>query len=409
MDNGTWPSLFEANISDSYFAHNSASGVGGAYCMNGSAGSSYDYLHLTSSNFSKNTASSGGAVYLGLGFYYMGVDGCTLEQNECSTGRGCAIAAYGDRMSPGNVLLQSSQFMGNNIADSAQVYDDSVSDLTDFEQCAGAHFGLGQCMGISNCSFADNHGAGLCVTDYSGTCEQAYSLDDINYQTTESPDVYLQLFNRTTVAGLSGVESLTSFLGTSGISLDIRNSIFLGNAASSRSHHIQDPVTGMYWLGSSASGGGMYIEGITGGVLARVTFSNNTAFSGAGAYLNSCSAIVVWECTLDSNTATLGHGGAIFLSDNKGAGMMLGNSKLLQNHAVQGGGGFACESPSSLLTTNGTRFISNSAQDGGGVYCYGCKEVTLQLDSHFEANSAANSGGAVSVLEPHSCRLARVK
>ena len=392
ISDGTWPEYFEMNISNCMFSNNS----GGAVFYYGSRGHSSDYLRLPSSTFSQNSAYSGGAVYADL--TYMGVDSCLFEANQCAKGVGGALTFHGHSNQAGNVLLLNSSLVGNLVADDGRLYDRYASELTDYEQCAGAYFQLGLCIGVYGCTFANNQGAGLCVINYSGTCEQApiHGLSNsVPYQDTESSSVYQQLFNRDSVGSMSSGASLTSFLGPLSISIDVRNSVFTGNDASlwQWSREYQDS-TGMYWLGGITGGAGVYLAQITGGIFANVTAANNTASSGAAVYLNSCSSIVMWNCLFDSNVVH-NDGGAIFLADNVGGGAMIGNSTLQNNHAGGSGGAFACASPSSLIITNGTNLTGNAAGVRGGAFsCDSCKEVTIQLGSRFEGNSAGSFGGA---------------
>ena len=275
-------------------------------------------------------------------------------------------------------------------------YDQTAVDLTGYEQCAGAYFEVGQCMGVYGSTFTDNQGAGPCV-NYAGTCEPTDSggiTESVAYQNIEYSFVYQQLFNRSTVTDPGGAASLTKFLGMSRVSVDVRDSLFSNNNADGIqwSREIQDASTGTWWLGGITGGAGMYFAQTTGGILANVTVANNTATAGAGIYLNSCSGIVMWDCLFDGNAADA-EGGAIYLADNLGGGVMLGNSTLHNNYAGESGGAFACESPSSLIITNGT--TGNTAEGGSGaLFCDSCKEVTIQLGSRLEGNAAGLSGGA---------------
>lgn len=340
------------------------------------------------------------------GLYYAGIDSCLFEQNLCWSGKGCALSFMGDINELGNVLLLDSDFSGNIVPSAAPLYDHTAADLSGYEQCAGAYFELGHCMGVFGCVFADNQGAGLCVMKYSGICEAEYSAGHVASQTTESTSVYQQLFDGSSITDSVGAAQLTGFLGATSTSVDVRSSIFSYNDATLTqwSQAAQRQGTGMWWVGSITGGGGMYIEGIQGAVFANVTVANNTANNGGGVYLNTCSGIVMWNCTLDSNSAKAS-GGAVFLSDNQGTGLMLGNSTLSNNDAAAHGGAVACASPSSLIITNGSVVKRNSAWDGAGISCQNCKEVTVQLGSRIEGNAAGFTGGAGTFLD---CLLVQI-
>lgn len=391
---GIWPNYSETNITSCNFENNVAAASGGAITFYGSAGSSYDYFRLRSSTVRNSTAVGRGAVDL-QGLYYVGIEACLFEQNYCESGKGCALSFIGSVSAYGNVLLHNSHFMGNTVFSNARLFDETAADLSGYEQCAGAYFELGRCMGVFDCVFANNQGAGLSVIRYSGICEADYSSDNIFYQTRESSTVYKQLFNRSAVTDSYGSRFLTSFLGDSSISLDIRRSIFANNDAidTQWSRGVKMQETGQWWVGTITGGGGMYIEGVQGGVLADLTIANNTANTGGGVYLNSCAGIVFWNSTFGNNSA-LSFGGGIFFSDNQGTGLMLGSSTMSSNQVSGHGGAIACNSPSSLIITNGSVLEGNSAADGGAIYCSSCKEVTIQLDSRLEGNFAKLSGGA---------------
>ena len=401
---GRWPNYSKVNITGCLLEDNSAAGSGGAISFYGSGGFSSDYFHMRSSTIRRNNASYSGAVHLH-GLYYVGIESCLFEQNWCWSGKGCALSSFGSLNGLGNVLLLDSEFLGNVLPSDALLYDQTAADLSGYEQCAGAYFELGHCMGVSGCAFADNQGAGLCVIKYSGICEAEYSAGDVAYQAIESSSVYQQLFNRSAVTDSTGSEQLTGFLGATSTSMDVRNSFFSYNDATLTqwSRELQGSTTGLWWVGSITGGGGMYIEGIQGAMFVDVTFANNTANAGGGLYLNSCSGIVMWNCTLDGNSA-LAKGGAIYLSDNQGTGLMLGASMISNNHAGHGGG-IACTSPSSFIITNGSVLERNSAWDGGGIYCDTCKEVTVQLNSRLEGNAGSIASGAGSL---NDCALVQI-
>ena len=274
---GIWPKHSETNITSCIF-ENSSAASGGAISFYGSAGSSSDYFRLRSSTVRGNTAPYGGAVDLH-GLYYVGVESCLFEHNYCFSGKGCALSFIGSTTAYGNVLLHKSDFLDNIVSSIAPLLDETAADLSGYEQCAGAYFKLGHCMGVLGCVFANNQGAGLSVIRYSGVCEADNSADNLFYQTTESSIVDTHLFNRSAVTDPIGSGFLTSFLGTSSISLDIRRSIFADNDAhfTPWSRALQGRKTGMWWVGSITGGGGMYIEGVQGAIFADLTIANNTA------------------------------------------------------------------------------------------------------------------------------------
>ena len=117
MSDGTWPNTFEMNVTDCIFSDNSAN-LGGALHFHGSSGYSSDYLQLSSCIFSQNLAFSGGAAFA-IDLFYMGVDMCLFEENQCTNGKGGALALHGDTTEAGNVLLLNSHFSGNLLVNDA--------------------------------------------------------------------------------------------------------------------------------------------------------------------------------------------------------------------------------------------------------------------------------------------------
>ncbi|MBZ4193557.1 MAG: right-handed parallel beta-helix repeat-containing protein [Candidatus Contendobacter sp.] len=151
---------------------------------------------------------------------------------------------------------------------------------------------------------------------------------------------------------------------------------------------------------NGSDGGGIYNADSTSiATLTNSTLSSNSAYGNGGGIYNkgSTSTVTVTSSTLSGNLANGsgaggGAGGGGIL--NEGKALIVINSTLSGNSAINGWGGGILNFSGALTVTNST-LSGNlaSSQSGGGIYNEG-GSVTV-TDSTLTGNSALNNGGGI--------------
>ena len=115
-------------------------------------------------------------------------------------------------------------------------------------------------------------------------------------------------------------------------------------------------------LGTSAEGGGIYIDNAAVVNLAEVAIKNNTGKHGGGIY-NKDGTLTVTESTLSGNSAANGNAGGLF--HEAGTTVTLTNVTFSGNSATGDGGGIMTKDPVTL--TNVTLANNHADGKGGGI------------------------------------------
>lgn len=249
---------------------------------------------------------------------------------------------------------------------------------------AGLYISSPKCVGISNSTFIDNVGIGLCLHGH-GASPSCNGSDTI-------------FFNQSTIAGAETQPFIGDWLDRYAdldIGVDIRESTFSDNTDAYLLRTSAEPA-GVQPIDFLTGGAGLDIQDITFAALSGNTFSSNRGRQGSALHLDTVFQIVVWDCEFTNNSAT-GQGGAIAMVNSHNKGLLLANSTLSGGQALFGGAVYG-GSGASITISNSTQLVDNQAiTDGGAIYCDSCQVLTLQLNSTLDSNVAGGSGGGWSV------------
>ncbi|MCL2115137.1 MAG: hypothetical protein FWH29_02825 [Methanobrevibacter sp.] len=144
-------------------------------------------------------------------------------------------------------------------------------------------------------------------------------------------------------------------------------------------------------------GGAVYQNSATGGTLVvdNSTLSNNTAVdSGGSIYSKANNVSITNNSTLSNNTASNGSGGAVY---HDGAGVLdVVGSVLNNNTAGVSGGGIYSESNETSIINSNLNNNSAGTDYGGAVYQNSATGGTLVVDNSTLSNNTADvSGGSI--------------
>ena len=327
----------EINISNSHFEHNYAYSSGGAISLEASK------VTIGNSTFRYNYAiKDGGALYVSGHAASNNVSHSVFENNWVEDGYGGAI----DWLASAGILEYSN--LTNNYATyGGGIYLNGISDNSN----------------ISNCIFTGNNAS-----------ENGGAID---WNATNGG-----LFNNLFISNEANYgAALCREVGARG-----------GNGTSNVfiSNHARISGAALGWMGS---------ENIK---IVNYNFTNNTAVeSGAAIFVNTHSSNCrVIDCNFVGNRISEynenSYGGAI---DWRGANGTIINSNFTKNHAFNGGAIFVAPDEGITNITNSS-FIENSAHGDGGAINMNASSVHLN-NTIFKSNTAL-SGGAIFVGEKGS-------
>ena len=319
----------EVNISGSTFDGNSAGEYGGAAAIRSAVGD----VKITGSHFTSNTAkaSGGGALYINCAGEDVVVTGSTFADNKAVDSEGGAIF-FGTLGSgtASDITVENSEFTGN-IADGS----------------GGAVYG--NVTAMTGSSFTSNTAAQNGGAYYgSGTAISATSF-----------------------ANNSAAQGGAVF----GNGLTISGGIFTENEASDRGGAV---------ISTSAT------EVLT--IKDNSVFKDNKAVVRGGAVLGY--KIDVSDSSFEGNRATGGEGGAIYAHSD----LNVENSEFTGNTSSTSGGAIYEEEMTALVKiTGGSLFDGNTAETYGGAIFAGKLEVTGTESAHvrFVGNTIESLGGAI--------------
>jgi|GEM_PF-1890571 len=344
-------SATDMTISNSILSNNTAhAGVGGAI-LNYSG-----TMHVTSSTFSGNSASHGGAI-INRSQGTLNVSNSTLSHNSVAGGGGGAIFSDGTvTVSDSIIKDNSSDYYGGGIASGGPL---TISNSTVSRNSAlrGGGIDSGGPLIVSYSTFEDNsavwYGSALLN---SGPLTVSHS----------------------TFAGNSGTAAITNgFTGT----VTVSHSTFSGNSSPGYGAGILH-YGGLLLVSHSTLSGNSGGAGILN--YSTLTISDSTLSGNSASGIVSYGPLTVSDSAFSGNTASVG-GGIYSVGP-----LTVSHSTLSGNSATHGGGGIYSRGP--LTVSNSTLSGNSTASSyyGGGIYSQGTFTIT---NSTLSGNSAGYGGG----------------
>ncbi len=308
-----------------------------------------NYVTITDSEFTYNTAFLGGAIRIGGGamtitnskFTYN-----TVDYKGANSGFGGALYNFNSD----SLTISGSSFIGN----------EAIGELDSIYGFGGAIYNnqTGS-ITIKDSEFLENS-----ATNQGG----ALYINDTGAVEITNTEFYKNTVDRNGGAIYNGVST----------SLKIENSEFYSNSAGTEDSE-----------GIEGRGGAIYIDQ-TGPInIDNVEFLVNTATRSGGAIYNSEStSLTIENSKFTQNVATV-NGGAIHNSDT----LTITETQFTQNEAANGG---AIYDEGKEIDISGSDFLSNTADVGGAIYLDVSDGSLIITGSTFLQNIANSNGGAIS-------------
>ena len=417
----------DAIISGCTFSENSAVKNAGAIGIyNGAT------VQLTDSSFNKNTALSGGAVYLSTDTVVKmnGVDfteNAALMTETGSGGNGGAIY-----YSLAKLTLKNASFNNNSADNNAGAVYQHASSMTLDNTCsftgnkAAAHGGAfyltystnadgtknGSVLNVENTEFKGN--SALAGGAISARSVSDLILNKVTFKENSTPDAKMS----TTTGG--------GAIYTNNSTVTITDSAFDGNFSGYYGGAIRFDTCDVILKNteitnsSGGTGGAVYASGDSlqaenlvlkgnssrlNGILYvksreaifnNLTATENTGTSGGVLYSSGKSAVIIANSELSSNTAK--NGGVIYAAS--ASTVELRDNNISGNSVTTGDGGAVFVTEASTVNSINNKFISNNASsgDGGAVYVYGAS-FNAEGETVFEKNTSSGHGGAIGVFD----------
>ncbi len=270
--------------------------------------------------------------------------------NNKATRSGGVINARG-----GNITINNSKFINTTV--------NATLDNGNYDILGGAIYTKDTAVTISNTNISDNSiinsikssfGAGLAIIGGTLNINNSHITNNIIDATSgvlKGAGLYVDGSN------------INSFTEN-----DISNNTFKSNTSPFR------------------SGGGIYLEKETTGILKNSTFKDNSSYEGGGVY--NLSSSLSFENDEFTNNIASNNGGAIY-NDNVSTTVI--NSNFLNNKAINGG---AIYNEKSSIQVSNTTFKNNTASsNGGGIYLKdNFSNIEFKEDT-FTSNNATRGGG----------------
>eukprot|EP00775_Hariotina_reticulata_P004935 gene4935-5177_t len=320
---------------------------------------------------------------------------CTLL--GCSLINNTAVAAGGGiyAQAAASLHVNNCAVLGNEAQRSAGMHVSSVFDVhiaqSKFEanqaqQDAGAAF-LSQCpaVRISSSTFAKNKAAsGAGLSTY--VC-QSLSISNTSFDSNQA------------VAGVASID--THSKGVPVFLTAVGDIAVAGRGAAIAASHVEMSLEGVLFSHNSAdvSGGAVLLQQ-SHLRAANCTWSHNRALGGAGGgmLMEAGSGMELLQTTLISNTATSGGAAMILLPAEATMTVVMNDTVLEGNTAVEGTGGAVSATGRITFLTSRCNFSNNVASSsGGGLFCQNCMLLRL-TGSTAAGNAAAGSGGMLCCL-----------
>jgi uncharacterized repeat protein (TIGR02543 family) len=334
---GVFRSFGAVTIEGCTFTDNRADYYGGAFVARGS-NSGGNHISIKNSKFIRNTAEWYGAAFVGRNSE---ITKCLFEENVSDKSNGALF--INSRPQIGKSVISDSTFLSNRANDGY----------------GGAVYSVSGDVTFNNCVFESNEawqgGAVIFLED------RQTGVSEINGCVFKENHAILDGYGGAISYGERGEHT-------------IKNSFITDNGAGN-------------W------GGGVFIEGVAGGVLTlninNTEISLNSAIRGGGIYSYSPSQCRVEinigeESAIDGNKAPLPSNDPDYDGPGRGGGIYI--------------------EPGSLLTLNGGEIFGNAAAtDGGGVYIEGAHYENIALPENksvsFYGNTAAKAAVAAALPE----------
>ena len=354
----------DLQIKNCAFDNNTSGQVGGAIF-----GGFNSTLDVQGTTFANNTALYEGGAIDAQQQVHLGIKNCVFEDNT-SEQLGGAIIIIENTM----LDIEQTNFTRNSALRGGAVHLNSACFLH-----------------ATSCVFEDNHGRG-----FGGAL--AGGIDAVL-------EVDRSLFLNNSALFAAAIFS------TSNVTLDVQETAFVGNKASSDSGAIlvkyqatlrimnctfQDNV-------SQRGLGGAIVGGYNVTVAAKHTyFTRNRAVQGGAIDVDKQSFLHVTDCKFEDNYANLG--GAIFGGFNLVC--VINGSYFLNNRASQGGAINVQQNVNALITNSRLErnFIYGGL--GGGIMALEFVKIKIR-ETNFTYNNASGRGGALFIDSQSECHVAR--
>ena len=264
-------------------------------------------------------------------------------------------------------------------------------------------------LGIKNTNFHNNHGgvihANTNVQLIVTNCTMEGNSADYGAVIYASRDIQLLVTDCTIKGNTAGVEGGGAIRGADNVTLEINNTKFNNNKASTQggaiyiTRHVQLLVTNCTLEENSAEYSAGAVQGENNATLkiSNTKFNNNKAVIYGGAIFAYRNALlIVRNCTLDGNSAEYSAGAVAGGVDST---LEISNTKLSHNKALaHAGGAIGVQANVQLLVTNCTLDGNSAGYSGGAVW--GDNNIMLEIsNTEFINNKGLGDGGAIIVYK----------
>ena len=404
--------------SETVFNRNTADGRGGAIHFVGGTDS---LLVVGRVDFSDNSATSGGAIYIENGVSVLNADRARFLNNEATAGPGGAIYARNVPL----LTLTTSEFYFNTSSDEGgAIYIDLSTIPTTVNVSTGSQFFAneaalyggairiqdGNTLNANGASFVSN-----LTTDLIGEGGAIYAGDEVIVIARTIDDSTPAVFNDNSSALYGGAIRVGNHS-----ELTVDNARFLGNyltglnsyggaisagagttvnantdRLASTTQALFNGTTGIQY--NAHFGGAISIVGTatdrSGLISKEARYINNTVENRGGALYLEYTDVDISGSEFTTNTAE-NEGGAIYYRDGAGNVFTAESATFVSNSGLSGGA-IAFNAASSVLNVDSSAFRSNTAVEYGGAIWLPSDGILDANGAEFTANAAGNSGGAV--------------
>ena len=399
------------NITDALFVDNYATYTGGAIALRASA------VTVNNTKFYNNTASDGGALYVGGTGITNFVYSSDFENNTATNGNGGAInwvASAGEiiesNFTNNSATYGGALYLGGNAANSHIVnvtFDNNYASKNGGAiDCNAKNMTLLDTLFINN--VADEYGAALCrefnatggsgknntfTSNHAGIAGAALAwMDSVGIKIND-----YHFYNNT-----AGIMGGAIYANPGSDNCTINNSVFIGNKVLDIENGLGGAINfasanatilnSNFTENTAAFGGALNVESNGGSTYVNNSlFDDNKAYVHGGAINLQASSVTLNNTIFYDNEAN--NGGALFVG---GAGLTnyVYNSNFENNTANDGHGGAInwLASEGYIITSN---FTGNTAGVGGAIYLNGNSSNSRIVDVIFKENSAKHNGGAI--------------
>ena len=379
------------NIQETTFASNKALCEGGAIDVEQRA-----QLKIKHCVFDDNTSGQVGGAIFGVFNATLDVQETTFVGNTALYEGGAIDAQQQVRLQIKNCVFEenTSERLGGAII----VLENAMLDIqeTNFtsnsaRQGGAVHLNSASFLYATSCAFEDNHATGFGGA-LAGGIDAVLEIDRSRF-----------LKNSALFAA--------AILATSNVTLNIQETTFVGNKASSDSGAIlvkyqahlaitnclfEDNVSQRGLGGALTGAGNVTID------ILETNFTGNSAVQGGALDVDKQSFLNVTDCAFEDNHANLG--GAIF------GGLHLVciiNGSYFFNNSASQGGAINMQQTANVLITNSKlerNFVDGGL--GGGIMAFLYAKLRIR-ETNFTCNSASGRGGALFIDSQSECHVAR--